>query len=93
MSAPKLDLHAIDRPIIKSAIEAMNGRNKKQWYELFSDKPELTDDGNPHDFIEWSERGAFWFFGGLSGLKSTGAASAAKSWSGISASALEDAII
>jgi hypothetical protein len=36
MSAPPLDLHAIDNPIIKSAIEAMNGRNKNQWYELFS---------------------------------------------------------
>jgi hypothetical protein len=53
MSAPKLDLHAIDRPIIKSAIEAMNGKNKRRWYQLFSDKPELTDDGNLHDFTEW----------------------------------------
>jgi hypothetical protein len=59
MSAPKLDLHAIDQPIVKSAIEAMNGRNKKQWYELFSDKPELIDDGNPRDFTEWSERELF----------------------------------
>ena len=40
MSAPKLDLHAIDYHIVKSAIEAMNGRNKKQWYKLFSAKPE-----------------------------------------------------
>jgi hypothetical protein len=59
MSAPKLDLHAIDHHIVKSAIEAMNGRNKKQWYELFSDKPELTDDGNPYDFTEWCERELF----------------------------------
>jgi hypothetical protein len=26
---------------------------------LFSDKPELADDGNPHGFIEWSERELF----------------------------------
>jgi hypothetical protein len=33
--------------------------NKKQWYGLFSSKPELTDDGNPQDFSEWSEREFF----------------------------------
>jgi hypothetical protein len=59
LSAHNLDLHAIDQPIVRSAIEAMNSRNKKQWYELFSNKPELTDDGNPQDFSEWSERELF----------------------------------
>ncbi len=60
MSAPhNLDLNEIDQPIVRSAIEALNSRNKKQWYELFSDKPELTDDGNPQDFSEWSERELF----------------------------------
>jgi hypothetical protein len=38
---------------------AIEARNKKQWYELFSDKPELTDDGNPQQFSEWSERELF----------------------------------
>ncbi|HEY6163531.1 MAG TPA: hypothetical protein VIW25_01360 [Nitrososphaeraceae archaeon] len=37
----------------------MKGRNKKQSYALFSDNPEFTDDGNPHDFIEWSEKERF----------------------------------
>jgi hypothetical protein len=59
MSAPKLDLHSIDHHIVKSAIEAINGRNKKQFIPLFSDKAELTDDGNLHDFTEWSERELF----------------------------------
>ena len=54
MSAHNLDLHAVDQPIVRSAIEAMNSR-----YELFSDKPKLTDDGNPQDFSEWSEREVF----------------------------------
>jgi hypothetical protein len=49
MSAPPLDIHAIDHHIVRSAIEALNGRNKKQWYEFFSDNPAFTDDGNPHD--------------------------------------------
>ncbi|MFL6321164.1 MAG: hypothetical protein ACJ71K_17020 [Nitrososphaeraceae archaeon] len=26
---------------------------------MFSDRPELTDDGNPYDFSEWSERELF----------------------------------
>ena len=59
MSAHNLDLNAIDQPIVRSAIEAMNSRNKTQWYKLFSNKPELTDDGNPQDFTEWSERELF----------------------------------
>ena len=59
MSAHNLDLHAIDQPIVRSAIEAMNSRNKKQWYGLFCDKAKLTDDGNPYDFSEWSERELF----------------------------------
>jgi hypothetical protein len=67
MPVPPLDLHAIDHHIVKSAIEAMNGRNKKKWYELFTDNPTLTDDGNPHDFTKWSER-EIWFLSGLSGL-------------------------
>jgi hypothetical protein len=59
LSAHNLDLHTIDQPIVRSAIEAMNSRNKKQWYGLFSDKPELIDDGNPQDFKEWSQRELF----------------------------------
>jgi hypothetical protein len=41
LSAHNLDLHAVDQPIVRSAIEAMKSRNKKQWYELFSDKTDL----------------------------------------------------
>ena len=59
MSAPKLDLNAVDNPIVKSAIEAINRRNKKQWYKSFSDNPALIDDGNPQDFIEWCEKELF----------------------------------
>ena len=68
MSAPSLDLNAIGHPIVKSAIEAMNSRNKKQWYALFSDNPRFTDDGNSHDFTDWCEKELFWFFAGLSGF-------------------------
>src|SRR5215208_4239662 len=56
---PHLNLNAISYPIVRSAIEAMNGRNKKQWYALFSNNPTFTDDGNPHDFTKWCERELF----------------------------------
>jgi hypothetical protein len=59
MPAPSLDLNKIDHPIVKLAIEAMNSRNKKHWYALFSDNPTFTDDGNPHDFIDWCEKELF----------------------------------
>jgi hypothetical protein len=52
MPAHKLHLNAVDNPIVKSAIEAINSRNKKQWYQLFFDNPALTDNGNPHDFTK-----------------------------------------
>jgi hypothetical protein len=47
MSAlPSLDLRTIGYRIVKSAIEAMKRRNKKQWYGLFSDNHTFTDDVN-----------------------------------------------
>jgi hypothetical protein len=67
MSASSLDLDVIRHPIIKTAIVAMNSRNKKQWYALFSDNPALTDDGNSHDFTEWWEKELFGS-NGISGL-------------------------
>jgi hypothetical protein len=59
LSTPALDLHAIGNSIVRSAIKAMNSRNKKQWYELFSYNTAITDDGNPHDFTKWCERELF----------------------------------
>jgi hypothetical protein len=70
LSAHNIDLHAVDQPIVRSAIEAMNSGNKKQWYELFSNKPKLTDYGNPYDFSEWSERELFGLWSSVAYLAS-----------------------
>jgi len=56
---PPLDLRSVANPTIRSAIEAMNGRDKKRWYGLFSERPELTDDGRSHDFTKWCEKELF----------------------------------
>src|SRR5215207_3720491 len=58
-SPSPLNLQGIDNPIVRSAIQALNSRNKEQWYKLFSDNPMLTDDGNPHDFTKWCEAELF----------------------------------
>ena len=57
-SAP-LGLGAVSNPIVRSAIGALNGRDKKRWFELFSEKPEFSDDGIPRDLVEWCEEELF----------------------------------
>jgi hypothetical protein len=54
-----LELDKIADQVVRSAIEAMNSRNQKQWYESFSDSRSFTDDGVPHDFTEWCEAELF----------------------------------
>ncbi|HVC27672.1 MAG TPA: hypothetical protein VND40_05875 [Nitrososphaerales archaeon] len=57
-SARPLDLSAIGNAVVRSAIAALNGRDKKRWFELFSE-PAFTDDGIPHDFAKWCEEELF----------------------------------
>ena len=52
--APPPDLSAIGNPTVRSAIVALNGRDKKGWFGLFS-KPAFSDDGVPRDFVKWCE--------------------------------------
>jgi len=58
-SAPALGLSAIGNPIVSSAVVALNGRDKKRWFELFSEKPEFSDDGIPRDLVQWCEEELF----------------------------------
>jgi hypothetical protein len=55
---PPLDLSAIGNSVVRSAIVALNGRDKKGWLDLFS-KPAFTDDGIPQDFAKWCEEELF----------------------------------
>lgn len=56
--APPLDLSGISNPVVRSAVVALNGRDKKRWFELFS-KPTFTDDGIPQDFAKWCDEELF----------------------------------
>jgi hypothetical protein len=44
---------------VRTAIQAMNSRNKEQWFDLFSPNAQLTDDGDPHDLKKWSDEELF----------------------------------
>jgi hypothetical protein len=57
-STPPVDLSAVGNPVVRSAILALNDRDRKRWFELFS-KPAFTDDGITHDFAEWCEEELF----------------------------------
>jgi hypothetical protein len=54
-SPAPLGISAITNPVVKSAIGALNGREKKLWFELFSETPEFSDDGIPRDLVRWCE--------------------------------------
>jgi hypothetical protein len=52
---PPSGLSAIGDPAIRSAVEALNGSDKKRWYSLFAEKPKFSDDGIPRDLVKWCE--------------------------------------
>jgi hypothetical protein len=56
---PPTGLGEIHNPLVISAIGALNGRDRKRWYELFSAKPEFSDDGIPRDLVNWCEEELF----------------------------------
>ena len=58
-SAPPLGLSSIANPVVRSAIGALNGRDMKLWFELFSEKPKFSDDGIPRDLVKWCEEELF----------------------------------
>jgi hypothetical protein len=53
-----LDLSAIGNAVVMSAIVALNGGDRKRWFELFSE-PAFTDDGIPRGFVEWCDEELF----------------------------------
>ena len=56
---PPSGLDEIDNLVVVSAIEALNSRDKKAWFGLFSDKPLFSDDGIPRDLVKWCEEELF----------------------------------
>jgi hypothetical protein len=50
---------AIGIPVVSSAISALISRDKKAWFDLFSERTEFSDDGIPRDLAEWCEEEFF----------------------------------
>jgi len=40
-------------------LAALHDRDKKRWFELFTDKPRFSDDGVPRDLVKWCEEELF----------------------------------
>jgi hypothetical protein len=49
-------------PTVKSAIEAMNNRERQAWFDQFASGAELSDDGHVIDLTEWSDGELFGTF-------------------------------
>lgn len=63
MSSARLpDLSAMGDPVVRSAVLALNGKDRARWFGLFSAKPKFSDDGVPREFVEWCEEELFGSF-------------------------------
>ena len=51
-------LSGIGNPLVRSAVVALNARDRKGWFDLFS-KPSFSDDGIPRDFAKWCDEELF----------------------------------
>lgn len=54
-----LGVSSVGNSVVRSAIAALNGRDKQAWFGLFSEEPEFSDDGIPRDFANWCEEELF----------------------------------
>lgn len=56
---PPLNLESVGIPVVRSAIAALNGRERARWFALFADSPRFSDDGTPRDFVKWCDEELF----------------------------------
>lgn len=49
----------LSNPTVKAAITALHTGDRKAWLALFAPNAILTDDGNPRNYIEWSDTELF----------------------------------
>lgn len=54
-----MNVENLTNPLVKAAIEAMNAMDHQGWFKLFASGATLTDDGDQHDFTEWSDSELF----------------------------------
>jgi hypothetical protein len=52
-------MSAIANPAVSSAVLALNGRDEKTWFGLFSEKAAFSDDGIPRDLVKWCKEELF----------------------------------
>lgn len=52
-------LGTIGDALVRSAVVALNGRDREGWFALFSEKAAFSDDGIPRDLVKWCEEELF----------------------------------
>ena len=52
-------LDGIRDPLVRSAVEAVNSRDRKRWFGLFVEKPSFSDDGVEQDLERWCDEELF----------------------------------
>jgi hypothetical protein len=53
------DDSALENPIVRDAIRALNARDRHGWLSLFANGATMTDDGSERNLVEWSDREFF----------------------------------
>jgi len=52
-------LARVGDPVVRSAVVALNARDRKAWFGLFTGKPAFSDDGITRDFAKWCDEELF----------------------------------
>ncbi len=50
-----IGLDAITETTVRFAILALNGKDRRRWFDLFSARPRFSDDGMTRDFARWCD--------------------------------------
>jgi hypothetical protein len=54
-----MSIDQLSHPLVRAVLIAMSADDREAWFALFTPDAILTDDGNPHDFREWSDGEVF----------------------------------
>lgn len=56
---PPAGLASVGDPIVRSAVEAVNSRDRARWFALFADGASFSDDGIDQDLFGWCDEELF----------------------------------
>jgi hypothetical protein len=54
-----MKIEDLENALVQRAIAALNAGDRAAWFDLFTQDATLTDDGNPRNFLQWSDSEVF----------------------------------